>query len=406
MRFSLALYLKNTNGKNQKGHYMKLLKYILLAASFINSALWAQFASNIEISSYYDDNLYRSPVPTEDLLTSIDLNLSYRLEDSNFRLFYNGNFFLYRDISDQSFSLNGIGLNYFSPLGDEDLHLFYLGLDGTLRINKEEFNYYDYSQLYAYTNLRFDLDFLFLKVGYNFRYRDYSNIPELKNFRHYVFAQVNKSFLTRTTIILETDLGHKSFASQESYLSNDSDGRGHGYMAEGYITTFTSEIPSMSQVVFLARITQSLFQKMGLYIQYRTQMSLTDQASYINSDSYFKDEELFDDPFSYEGRGLSSQLTWLMPWAMKVQIGGSLISKNYISEQAYTSAEDTSGLGGARADERSSLYIDFSKTIILNKYWANSIRFSLYYNYTDNQSNSYWYNYKNNVIGGGLEWRF
>ncbi len=385
---------------------MKLFKHILLISFVINSTLWAQFTSDIEVSSFYDDNLYRSPESTDDLLTGIALNLNYRPENSNIRYYYNGNFLLYRDFSDRNFSLHGLGFTYFTPFGDEDIHNFYFGTEGVLRIDGEEYNYYDYKQLYAYTNFRFDLDYLFLKVGYNFRYRNYSNLPDLTNFRHYLFFQANKSFSTRTTIILETDLGYKSFAGQDSYLITEGGGRGRGYMTDSYTTTTTSEIPTMGQIVLLARIAQSLHERMGLYAQYRSQISLTDQASYNNSDSYYQDEELFDDPFSYEGRGLSSQLTWMMPWSIKLQIGGSLISKDYISEQAYVSAEDTVALGGTRTDDQRNLSLNFSKTFFLNKSWINSLRINLYYNYIDNESNSYWYNYRNGIVGGGIQWRF
>lgn len=382
-------------------NYSRIIVFIFLSTGIS----FAQFSKNIEISSYLDDNLYRSPDPVSDLLTDVSIRLSYRPDDSDMNYYYNGGMFLYRNNSLRNFSFHGLGFNYFNPFGGDDEHRFYLGADLTFRLNGDEYNYYDYNQIYAYSNVRFNFNWFFLKSGYNFRYRSYSNLPDLTNYRHYLFIQANKSFDTRTTIILEADIGHKSFAGQEYFTT--SAGMGRGRMSDNYSsTTSILEIPSLSQAVLLARISQSLHEKAGLYAQYRRQFSLTGETDFVNTDGYYQDEELFDDPFSYESEAYSSQLTWIGPWLMKFQLGGVFTSKKYISEQAFTSADDSVGLGGIRLDERASYYVNFSKTIYLNRKWIKSLNFNLNYKYDRNESNSYWYDYKNAVWGGGIQWNF
>lgn len=386
---------------------MKRLIHIILFVLIYSCSAYSQFSKHIEISSYLDDNLYRSPFPVSDLFTNIDLSLAYRPERSNLNFSYTGGFFLYQEAKERNFSMHGLGLSYFKSFGAEEEHTYYFGLDGLLRRDNEEYNYYDYNQAYIYANIRFDLNYLFLKAGYNFRYRNYSNLPDLTNNRHYGYIQLNKSFESRTTIILETDIGQKSFAGQDFYSSSGGGGRGSGMMSNSTMsTTVTANIPSLSHVIFLARMAQSLHDKLGLFIQFRKQISLTGQTSFVNSDGYYQDEELFDDPFSYESEGISSQATWMLPWSMKIQIGGSLISKNYISEQAFVSFDDTLASGGLRADDQNYYYLNFSKTFYLNKSWMKLLRISFYSNFIDNKSNSYWYNYKNLVLGGGIQWNF
>ena len=387
---------------------MRIFKYIFtisIVLSFANQ-IQAQFTKNLEISSYYDNNLFRSPIPTPDLLTNIEMRLNYRPQDSNMNLYYTGSFLLYRDTYDRNFSLHGFGFYYNHPFGDEDRHTLYLGGDGTIRLNGEDYNYYDYTQIYLYSNIRFDLDFLFVKAGYNFRYRNYSNLPDLSNSSHFVFFQANKSFASRTTIIFEADLGYKSFAGENNYSTSLGGGRGQGNMVEESQTTTTTEIPSLRQAIVLTRLAQSLHENLGVFIQYRQQISLTDQINYINADGYYQDEELFDDPFSYESSSVSSGLTWILPWSMKVQIGSSLFSKNYISEQAYIAADDSVGLGGARIDDQKSIYFNFYKTFYIDKSWLNLLKVNFYYGYIENDSNSYWYKYKNTILGGGIQWTF
>ncbi len=380
---------------------MKPLTFFSLLILLTGSAM-AQLTTSVGFSSYTDDNLFRSPEPQSDLLSNIGIKLNYEPKSSNINYYYNGDLFTYRNNSLRNFYLHSLGVNAFHSFGEENKQAFYWGGDVTLRLNDETYNYYDYTQMFAYGNFRFDPGWAFLKAGYNFRYRGYSNLPELTNYRHFLFLQLNKSFATKTTIILEADLGHKSFAGQDAFFESR---RGMGRHMDNSYTT-SSQIPSLSQAVFLARITQSLHPKMGLFVQYRKQISLTSQTSFINSDNYYQDEELFDDPFSYESDRYSSQLTWMMPWSTKLQIGGAFASKSYISEQAYTSAEDTLAQGGSRLDERSNLYLTLSKTLRFNKNWLEALHFNLNYSYIKNTSNSYWYDYKNTILGGGIQWSF
>ena len=371
----------------------------------------AQFSKSLEISSSYDDNLFRSPEADDDVLTDILLNLSYIPEESDLNFKYSGNFFLYQDNNVRNFSLHEIGFNYAVPFAG-DSHNLYLGADYTLRVNGDDYNYYDYNQFYAYANIRLDLGALFLTTGYNYRYRSYANLPDLTNEQHYIFAQINKSFETRTTFIIETDLGYKSFAGERTYSStmmSGGGGRGRGsHSSSTTMSTATSSstIPSLSQAVLLARVSQSLHEKVGIYLQYRQQFSLTDETNYINADGYYQDEEIFDDPFSYESQGYSSQLTWILPWSMQVRLGGALVSKDYVSEQAFISELDTVAAGGIRQDDRNSFYLNISKILFLNKSWLESLHFNIQYNYIRSESNSYWYNYRNNIIGGSIQWNF
>ncbi len=376
-------------------------------------AQWAfgQFDTKVEFNSYFDDNLFRSPQPVSDLLNNAGLKLDYRFNDSDLKLYYTGNFFFYRDYSERNFVLQSLGLNAFHAFGKDEQHGFYYGADLALRINGQQYDYYNYNQLYAYANFNFDLNYLFLKAGYNFRYRGYTNLTDLTNYRHYLFAQVNKSFPSKTTLILEADLGNKSFAGSAlspAPVPESGDMWGHGHGRRWQETPLPSQlsVPSMTHVVLLARIAQSLHPKVGIYVQYRKQISLTTQTDYINSSGYYQDEELFDDPFSYESDGLSSQLTWVLPWRAKLQIGAGALNKNYVSEQAFVSQSDTVGLGGLRKDTNHNFFVLFKKTFYFNKRFMEALEFNLNYNYIYNKSNSYWYDYTNSIVGGGISWHF
>jgi len=91
---------------------------------------------------------------------------------------------------------------------------------------------------------------------------------------------------------------------------------------------------------------------------------------------------------------------------MKLQAGGGVLTKEYISEQAYVSADDTLGSGGIRKDNRTFFYANLSKSFFISKTWLKLIKLTFEYSFIDNQSNSYWYDYKNSLSGINLQWKF
>lgn len=377
----------------------KLFLFIIMFLSG-SGMLWAQLTKTVEVNSYLDDNLYRSPEPVSDVLTNLYLGLSYQPEKSNVNYYYEANMFLYSTAADRNFHMHSLGFEYYNALGKNDKTEFYTGASWAMRFDNEEYNYYDYSQLNAYLNFKFNLDFFNLKSGYNFRYREYDQIMELSNFQNQLFVQANKTLPTKTSLILRADLGFKSFQNMD-YTS--STGRGRGM----YVTeTGNSQIPSSQQAVLMGRIAQSFHDKLGLYVQYRQQFSFSDQSVVSASDGYFQDEELFDDPFSYESTDYSTQLSWIAPGNIKFQTAVGKLNKSYVSEQAFISAEDSIGLGGSRVDDRNYLNISLSKSFRFNDSWLNLMSIDLNYSYIKNSSNSYWYDYKNSMIGAGIQFGF
>ena len=376
---------------------IKKLAIILLAGT---QFVLAQISPDFNVTTYIDDNVFRSPEPVKDVLTDVGIHLNYQPQNSNLQVKYEGDFYLYNILNERNFSLHSIGFSSFNPFGRKDQHTFYYGADLDLRINGEEYNYYNYGQFYLYGSAFLNLQKFILKTGYNFRYREYSNLPELSNSRHYLFIQANKSLPTRTTLILEADYGYKSFAGQQAETI-----RGRRRMNVTYYTEATT-IPSLSHIILLARVAQSLHPKIGMFVQYKKQISLTSQTDYLNSDDYYQDEELFDDPFSYQMDRFTAQLTWMLPGKTSLKISGSSYDKNYISEQAYISAEDSTGSGGSRSDNGKSIFISLEKSFPLSKSWIKTLTFRLYYNHIINESNSYWYDYKNSVISGSISWKF
>ncbi len=388
---------------------------IIIGLLWIFSAR-AGLDTQINLYSTYDNNIFRTPEQTTDLISGIGMKLNYKPAGSNFNLFYQGDYSSFKESNLLNFYFHTLGADYSKAFGQDDVHRLYAGSTWTIRLNKQDHEYYDYQQFYAYLNSRFDLDFLFFSAGYNFRYRRFEYLSDLTNYLHNVFLQLNKSFETRTSLILEASFGRKSFKGSDTFtqiiesvgMSGKGQGKRWNTAADGGSTVVSTELPApvLNQAVFLIRAAQSLHTRVGIYLQYSRQISLNEETNFRNSDDYFQDEELFDDPFSYESSAGAGQLTWLLPWNTKLLLRGGLISKEYTDEQAFTAETDTIGLGGNRDDEQRNFYIGFSKKFNGSKSWLRKLEIQIDFAYIDNKSNSYWYDYKNTVFGTSLKWQF
>ncbi|MEZ5069581.1 MAG: hypothetical protein R2751_01090 [Bacteroidales bacterium] len=372
----------------------------LMLLSGLPAVVLAQPSAQIDLSASYDDNVFLSPQKIGDFIYDTDLTLGYTFGDTATSVYYSANGLLYQYNPVRNLLLNKIGISHNREFGATGQHWLYLGANAEDRRNTETFNYYNYQQGYAYVNLRLNLNGTFLRLGVNARYRNYPSIPELTNFQEYLFLQLSRSFQTRTTLMMESNLGFKSFQAVETWVPVSVGINGN----ERYMLV-EERIPGMSQLALTFRVAQSLHDRVGLYVQYSGQYVLNDTGR-TNSTDYFQDEELFDDPFSYRSSGLSSRLTIILPGNLSILAGGGYTTKHYVSETSYLSAEDAVGEGDLREDQRWNAYLKLSKTFLLKTPWMNAIKPYLSYSYLNNASNSYWYEYNYNYVNLGILFDF
>ncbi|MEN8230043.1 MAG: hypothetical protein ABFS38_17920 [Bacteroidota bacterium] len=381
-------------------------KYLIFSICIlaVQQLATAQFNANLDLSSNFDDNIYLSPEKISDWIYDMDLSLDYTFKDTATNIFYNLDYLRYQQNPARNFFLNKAGIRYSNDFGKKRQNWFYVGGYFMDRRNTDTYSYYDYQQLYLYTNQRFVIKKTYLRTGYNFRYRRYMDFMELTNYQHYLYLQLSRSFRTRTSLIMEADLGYKTFYTTTTYTRTTTES-GQGRFSTTHYRVTEEQIPSMSHAIVLLRVAQSLHDRVGIYLQYRGQFSLSD-ASRINAGSYFQDEELFDDPFSYTSHGLSSRLTMILPENLQIRAGGGVTMKDYISETSFISETDSIGAGPLREDLRFNAYARVSKTFSFKDKWIDSIKPYLNYTYVNNQSNSYWYDYNYHFLGVGVVFNF
>ncbi len=363
----------------------------------------AQVNFAVDISETYDDNIFLSVTPQRDFLSDASLGIYFQPKDSALNFQFHSNYFAYATNSERNLLMNKIHFSYYIPLDTAKTNSWNVGGNWSDRINSDIYNYYNYNQLYGYTSFFFKLNETRLKTGYNIRYRDFANYPDISNLQQYLYIQAHRSFPSRTTLILEANLGMKTFQGEDSVIQVDSSGKYHN---QGLITIEGENI-NLVHLLLMGRVAQSLHDRVGLYVQYNQQISLIEKGSYLNGSEFYQDEELFDDPFSYENSEIISRLSIMLPNSFSIETGPTLSYKNYLTEKAYLSASDTLALGSERQDTKFSYSFNLDKKFNIKKTSRmKSCKLYARYSFVSNTSNSYWYNYKYNALTIGLSATF
>jgi hypothetical protein len=265
-------------------------------------------------------------------------------------------------------------------------------------LGRGDYRFYDNTQLSLYANLKHSFaERLAGRASYSFRSVSFSELSDFDYTEHYGFIQGTFSLPTRTTLILEADIGTKIYSTPnyDSTMQQPNQGKGKGRAQQ-----IAASTPSVTQLIGLARIGQPLMEGTGLSLTTTYQVNLQKESRYLSSEyGTISDDELFDDHYGYEGLQTSMTLTQLLPAEMQMKLTGSLQSRNYSERPAY----DLSGnqIAGTREDTRKVMTVQLEK-----RFESLGVSLGLSYDYIINRSNDVFYDYTNNALTVRLSYAY
>lgn len=368
--------------------YKTIFNLSLLLLLISLGSLNAQWRFSLATAQEYSNNPFSSPFPIASMVSSFNLGIEKDL--SSLSLGYYGNYTNFANDDTRNFYWHQFGL---WNLTDSTMFGFY----AEQRINTINYNYFNYSNLNAYYKRKFNLAGINLLGNVAASYTDYSNLEDLRNILLNSGLMFNKSFETKTTLIGGVNFNYKNYISSD-LKSNDLVGDS---LESSVTNAFTSQLTSY------LRIAQSITENTGMAIQYSNQTILGGTANFIRQIDYVYGDEsqYFDDPISYEGNSISAQLTQLFSETMFLKLNFSYASKEYPSQGIYQSIDYYNELD-IRVDKKTMLDLSLSKYFYLGNEEQNTLLLTLSYNMINNNSNSFWYNYKSNQLSLLLNYQF
>lgn len=370
---------------------MKRITFLALLSFLLGfKAAWAQFSFGARVMTMYDDNVNNNHLGLSDKVALLSWQgaRDWESETRNTQLFYTGAYSYFDQVQERTFHYHSTGLTHSHLLGAERQTQLNAGLTYNLRRNRASYTFYDYQQVSAYVNLKHYLAERSLgRFSYSFRYLSFDELSDFNYAEHYGFAQLTQSFATKTTLILEADLGAKIYTSANlEETASMSRGRGHGGQ------NISTSKPKVTQFTGIARLGQGIITGTGLSLTAQYQLNLQKDSRYLSSEyGVISDDELFDDHYGYEGPQVNVMLTQLLPAGIVMKISGGRQVRNYSERPAYDLAGNQTA--DARADKRRFFSTQLEKTV-------KPLGFSLglAFDYIRNESNDLFYDYTNNTF--------
>jgi hypothetical protein len=371
--------------KNCKGRLFGIIIIISLVSSFTS----AQWNFTITTEHEFSSNPFRSPFPEQQFNSFFNVGIEKEFNDLS--ILYYGSYSRFYETNERN--------SYWHQLGfynnDESTKF---GAYAEQRYNTLAYEFFNYSDITAYLKHKIDWSFMTALLQTSATYKWYNSLKSYNNALLTLGFQFNKSFETKTTFILQSLLSYKNYANTGTE-SIKQGGSGKGMMS-GYrynsVLTDTLSYPRVvsTQIFSSMRIAQSIFENTGIAAYYQNRSLLKNSGTWYGSANYnYGDEsDLYDDPISRRENTFGFELTQLLPELIALKSGFMYSNRIYPSQGIYTDAE-TLVQALNRNDKQKYYYVNISKTFLLSEESGQSLNLNLSYNYVNNESNSFWYNY-------------
>ena len=110
---------------------------------------------------------------------------------------------------------------------------------------------------------------------------------------------------------------------------------------------------------------------------------------------YYTENDLYDDPYSYQGPYVSLQVTRQFTFGFKAKIGVKLQAKEYAGTPALNDLAELSG--EMRHDRRDEYFLFVSKRFRTNWRFPDSIDIFINLMYRNNPSNDPYYDFEDHI---------
>ena len=355
--------------------------FLLVILSILD--LNAQFYLTVDVKGYYDDNIFNNYLGASDFINVFtgEIGYDFESEQNNFEIYYTGFFNRYYEYFDKSTTTQKFGaVNTY--LFSEDDNPLNIGINYSVRINKEGYYIYDLNQISAYANYMHSLsESNKLQFGVIGNRIDYKNFSLFSHYQLKAFLRSINSFESKTSLTVAAEIDQKNYIEKM---------KSQGIADE------------ILQVKLFLQIGQGIRDDLGLSIFTLLRKNISGGNRYYSSIDYiYYEEELFNDVYSNEGIESGLTLSYLFRPNIMGRIAGRYEVRNYTNLPAAD--KEGNDLSELRKDNQFSIgtSLEFGLSEIIN-----GLYLSLNYNFIKNSSNDFYYEYNNQIYAITLGFDF
>ena len=371
----------------------------------------AQWQVQISTTTNYYDNLLRTYSPVRDYGFIPGADIAYT--GKQVEVYYSSSFFGLVENRQYNYQYHEIGGNYFFT--HRQTLNGVLGADYSIRKDRQDFDYYDFSQIHAYSDLKwYPLNWMMITGGLSAQYKMFPKVEEWDHVESWLYLTQSLFLKTRTTLRWGLDIRHRNFlpymVAVESE-SNETSGNGWGrQLSNRYVQ---EELSSLWQWQLQLRIAQSLGRKLGGYTEFRHLNTPSGGNPYeLEIDSFSP----IDDYFGYSGNSWNTSLKYKISPAFWINGRFTLFSQEYLNRPVYLFDKETGSflmdgedyiiLEPRREDSGTVLDITLGLDIARIFDRASNLGCSTTLTLRDNRSNDAYFSYKDSAFTFAVTYDF
>jgi len=348
------------------------------------------------------DNLFQTSLPEKDHLSN--LSFSFEKSFSPLSFFSQGTYsYLYRNASVSTYAQEA-GLDYVRALSEKTA--LYLAIKAAGTIYREAFNNFNFFSLGLAAAAKSYLnEGSILKLNYNLDYKN-CRLSIFDAMSHYASASLDRYFETSTTLRADLNLGWKYFfhpyvaasLPPEESADHQSGGHGGGHMGwrGGFARQGSAGRGQGIQIFSLSGLlAQGIGDRVGVRLSGLRQWTLSGENPFTSIEEFYLIENPSYDVYSWNGYGLSSQVTIEIPWDIQLKLGYTRTRKDFPG--IYALDIEGASLGILRQDTRNQWEARLEKNF-------RSLSVYLTYAYMDNRSNDLLFDWQGHFLMAGVEW--
>lgn len=217
-----------------------ITRLLFFALLLLTGNIYGQLSFSAYFNGYYDDNIFNNYTSVSDFVTYYSPSAAYDFESlrNNFELYYSGGYGGYNENPDKNFLLHKFGL-VETYLFSEDDNPFNIGVNYTLRRNKDDYIVYDFNQLSLYANYNCGINETDRIIGgYIFNKNDFKSFQVFSHLENKFFLKGIFNFNNKTSLLGGVEFDYKNYLEETTEEnSTNTNSQLSFYLQAGYPLT-------------------------------------------------------------------------------------------------------------------------------------------------------------------------
>jgi hypothetical protein len=370
----------------------------------------AQPSFEVTIGRWFESTTSVVSDPDQTRTIAAQLSAEHRVADERLRLFYDLDAGDFSTVGAWSYFLHNAGAVYRVDFA-QGRHAFFVGGNATVRSNGASWSDANFGAVEGLANVQFSLrPGATLRAGYRLDARRFADLPDLNQLEHSGFASLMANLPSRTTLIGEVQMGRKRYDGEMvivetpiehgAFVGISGRGQGKGFSVTPSVPSGFQSEDRASQVTWLARVAQSVVDRLGVSAQYSQRRAFGSvPPGIVETPPGFFEDGVYDDPYASNLNALSLSAKYAFARGDVVEGWGSWMNKDYRATLA--AGPDGWPLPGEplRSDRLVRAGAGWTIPVWPAKTGATAIDVIGGYVFTRSRSNDVFYDYTSHMIG-------